>query len=762
MSRGPRPASRRLGTIVATTACGIVAGAVTLGSVSSIGVLPPSIAPRHLEIGGAGARVLVENARPLVSDRLATGGDYLTLQKRAVLIGSLMVSEPVRRNVARLIAVRPEDLVGRARVTANVQAVLTEPESEPRAVAIGEANVPYRLEIHPDPVVPALSIYAQAPTVAGAERLADVVVPATREYLRTLALRSGSDPRQQVVLEQPGRARGAIINGGTRGEILGLTFVFVLALLALVAMAARKLRDDRRLRLAPPTEPRHPLDGEPVRARAPAPGRRRRRERRAPAVSPLRALALTPLVASGPQGTIAAAPLRVVAPERGLAAMSRRVATHAGDWPRTTRVLPWLLAAMMLVVWLVPFNTIELAYSLPVDLKFDRLVLPVIAVVWVLSLAAGGPAAPRLRISWIHVAVGGVAVAALLSLVVGARSLNQALELDTSIKKLTLLASYIALFVMVASSIRRSEVAAFMRYTLVLAVLCALGTIWEYRFSYNIFYSLSDSLLPGIFTVGAPESGAVDAIGRRLVRGPGEVPLEVVAMLAMGLPVAVAGLTQSKQTRSRVLYGLATALILAAAASTERKSALLAPASVFLTLAYFRRRELMRLAPLGVAIAVLMLALTPGAAQSVVGQLSGKQLNAVTTVSDRSSDYDAVRPDVWSHLAFGRGYGSYDHIAYRILDMELLRELVEVGVVGVLAFLLMIGTIVGVARRPIRDRIPDEAAVGLAAASAAVALLVVSTLFDSMAFPHCPYIALWMAGLLAVVVTRDREDRWSS
>ena len=55
-------------------------------------------------------------------------------------------------------------------------------------------------------------------------------------------------------------------------------------------------------------------------------------------------------------------------------------ATRLGDWPRTTRVLPWMLAAMMAVVWLVPFNTIQLTASLPIDLKFDRLVLPVIFV----------------------------------------------------------------------------------------------------------------------------------------------------------------------------------------------------------------------------------------------------------------------------------------------------------------------------------------------------------------------------------------------
>ena len=37
--------------------------------------------------------------------------------------------------------------------------------------------------------------------------------------------------------------------------------------------------------------------------------------------------------------------------------------------------------------------------------------------------------------------------------------------------------------------------------------------------------------------------------------------------------------------------------------ATQRKSALIAPAAVILTLAYFRRRELISLAPLGLVVA---------------------------------------------------------------------------------------------------------------------------------------------------------------
>lgn len=724
--RIPIPTSPKRRLLLAIASCGLTAFIAAIASVSSISLLPPRIEPLDLDIAGAGARVVVDSPRALLADRLATDGDYRTLHKRAVLLGSLMVSEPVRAYIARHAGIDPNLLVGRAPVTANVDVALTDPDSERRANMIAEENALYRLEVHPNPTLPSLSLYAGAPTVREAERLADSAVSGLREYLRNRAVEEGKDPNKQVVLEQPARARGAIVNGGVKGEIFGLTFIFVFMLAAFALTLVRKLR---REWTAPRAEPQGP--GASI---------------------------------GHPAHPVTAVALALRAPS--LPSPGSSAALKGGNWPRTTRVLPWMLAVMMAIVWLTPFNVIQLSISLPIDLKFDRLVLPFIIATWVLTIAAGAHGARRTWLTPIHIAIAGVAVAALLSLVIEARNLTHALELDTSVKKLVLLASYVSLFLIVASSIRRNEVPAFLKYTLGLALVCALGTVVEYRFAYNIFYSMSDALLPPIFTVGAAESGAVDQIGRQLVRGPGEVPLEAVAMLTMGLPIAIARLIQSRAIRNRILYGLVTAIILAAIASTERKSALLAPGAVLLTLAYFRRRELIRMAPLGVVIGVLMLALTPGAAQSVAAQLSGRSFNSVNTVSDRSSDYDAERPSVLSHLAFGRGYGSYEHTSYRILDMDLLRQLIEVGVFGLLAFIVMIATVVAVARRPIRERTPDDAAVALSAACAAVALLVVSTLFDAMAFPHCPYIALWMAGLLAVIVSQPREPQpqggWSS
>ena len=100
-----------------------------------------------------------------------------------------------------------------------------------------------------------------------------------------------------------------------------------------------------------------------------------------------------------------------------------------------------------------------------------------------------------------------------------------------------------------------------------------------------------------------------------------------------------------------------------------------------LALAYFRRRELLRLAPLGMVTLILARHARAGRDRGR-RQFTRSDATAVPTVSDRTSDYDAIRPDVWSHILLGRGWGSYNHESYRILDSEILLRTIDTGVLG--------------------------------------------------------------------------------
>ncbi len=591
---------RRLLALMGVSA--LVAVVCAIANSGVIGVFPPKLKLHNLQVATATSHVYADlpGTPALAFRRADPPEDLQTLVKRAELLGRITVSPPVLERIAARCGMPAGDLSGLARTTANVPSALTEPDSERRASDIQASNTPSRIEVQSRPTMPIVDVYAQASSVAGATCLADAVPGALTGYLQALAAAQHSpDPVMQ--LSPLGPARGSVVNGGATPLIAILTFLTVFAVLFSVLVGLDVLRTRRRAtRIAGANEP----EAKP-----------------APAPEPFPAASAPP-----------------------------------DSWPHTTRLLPWMLAGFIALLWLTPFNNIELNVSFPIELRLDRLVLPFLVIAWVLALAAGGRVAPRLRVTWIHIAVGGLLACAFLSIVTDARYLNHSLELDLSLKKLPLLVAYVSLFVIAASSVRRSEVRSFMTYTLLLAVVCALGMIWEYRMKQNLFWDWSDKLLPSFFSVNGGLNGlGVDHIGRRVIRGPAEVPLEAIAMLTMALPIAVVRILYSRRWRERLLYALALGVIMAATFATYRKSALIAPVSVILTLAYFRRRELLKLAPLGMVLLALVSVVSPAAIGSTISQFTRSDATAVPTVSDRASDYDAVRPDVWSHLILGRG-----------------------------------------------------------------------------------------------------------
>lgn len=431
------------------------------------------------------------------------------------------------------------------------------------------------------------------------------------------------------------------------------------------------------------------------------------------------------------------------------------------DWPRTTRILPWMIAVFIAMLWLVPFNSISMTVSLPFELKLDRILLPFIVIAWCLALAVGGRNAPRLRLTPIHVAVGTYVSIAFTSVIVNVLWLNHVQLLDNSLKQLVLLSSFAMLFVIVASVVRPTEVAAFTKYILMLAVVCGVGSLWEYRYHYNFFYQWSHTLLPsGLFAVPIPDSSAVDELGRRLTLGPAELPLELAAMAALALPLALVGMMHTGRRRHRILYGIAACILLAAGFSTYRKTAFIAPVVVVATLGAFRPRQILRLAPLVPVLFVVVHLLAPQAIGGILEQLSGSRLASVDTTAHRATAYEAIRPLVWAHPALGQGFGSYNGNLNRIFDSQVLDSLVETGVIGVAGYLAMMLTVLGTARAFFRRARsdPEWGHLALGLGVGAIVFFTTSLLYDTMSFPHGPYIFLTYAGLVAVMWGSHRGE----
>ena len=620
--------------------------------------------------------------------------DLLLLQQHAVLDASLMTTTPVLDAIGKRMGVPGAEISGIADITTPAPLQFTMAGSEKHASQLRASEAPYRLELQASPSEPILTIYAEAPSVDGAVRLASSATVGLGDYLRLVAQQQGFPTQELPKLRPLGSPRGGVTNSKAKVEIAGLTFItaFALSFVVLLVLLRRRWRDPERDFSRPPRR-------------------------------------------------------------------SRLTGRAIADWPRTTRLLPWSIAGLIAMIWLTPFDRLQLGGGgAPINITLDRVVIPIVAVIWLIAFTSGQGAAPRLKLTRVHLAMGVYLACAFLSVVLDAHYLNHTGELAISIKKVPLLVSYVSIFVIVASSIRRSEVPAFMTFTVALAVIVGLEAIYEYHTHQDLFLNLLGHLGP--FKLSAADTTnatMLDSQGRFNLQGPTDYGAELVGILSMALAIALLRFLKATSRRQRILYAVPIGLLPYAMLATERKTALVAPAIAFLTIAYFRRRQLLSLAPLILVLAVGAIAVSPNTLGHVVSQFTGANATKTATVDARTANFDAVRPDLWSHLLFGRGQGSYAPPDDRVVDSDIILPLIETGVLGLAAFLLIPLSLISVARKKAYERDPTSSVPALVGVSAAATLLCLATLYSFMSLPHGPDVFMYLAGLTVVAVGRTES-----
>jgi O-antigen ligase len=451
-----------------------------------------------------------------------------------------------------------------------------------------------------------------------------------------------------------------------------------------------------------------------------------------------------------------------LAPDLG-AAGSTLAAIRAADpaidaWPNTTRALPWTLAAFLVMLLLVPFHAIALPIALPLDATLDRFMLGGIAGLWMaVLLIVGGPSRPRVRLTGMHAAVGGFFCVAIASLLVNNAVLINLGELQVSVKQVALLASYGMFFCLVASIIRPAEVPRFISLMLGLAAVLAIMTNLEYRLEINPFYDWTSLLLGPLVDVPL-DLHTIDYSGRTTVYASMEHPLELALVLNLAVPFALVSVLEATERKKRMARLALTGLLFAGIFATQRKTGLIASAAGVIVLLAYRPRALRQMLPILIGLIVILHVLAPGAIGNLRQQLEPDRLTGTSSTQQRSNDYDAVAPDIRTHPALGRGYGSYDHLKYRILDNQYLGLLVTVGIVGTASYiLLLISGMVSAHRARRRSRaVPPHM---MAAASGAIASFMVgSALFDVLSFAHVTYMLMFVLGLIVAAQQPERDD----
>lgn len=421
-------------------------------------------------------------------------------------------------------------------------------------------------------------------------------------------------------------------------------------------------------------------------------------------------------------------------------------------WPRTTRLLPWTIAAFTAMLFLVPFDAMTVTTAKP-----DRPLLLVIVGLWLLTIAVmRGENRPRLSGTVLHGALLFFVVTAVLSLLLNAETLRIHGEFGLGVKKLMLLLCFFTVFVVTASALRPGEARAFIPLIVGLGCIAALGVVWEYRTGYNVFYEIGGKIIPGGLSLPSV-AFEKDATGRIPVLGPTIHPLAAAQMVAMAVPFAIVGGLYASTSKRKILYLLATLVLLAGVFATQRKTGAIVLAAGVLTIFIYRPRQMLRAAPAGVLLLLAVPLVAPSALGSVRDQLAPGAATSTLSSRDRLSDYEAIGPEVLNHPALGRGWQTYDPERYRVLDNEYLSILVGNGWLGVGAFVILLIAALVVCTRTIRTEDPARAPPALAVAGTVVMMAVASATFDTIAFAVVPYTFCLFLGLAAACAPPPKE-----
>lgn len=233
-------------------------------------------------------------------------------------------------------------------------------------------------------------------------------------------------------------------------------------------------------------------------------------------------------------------------------------------------------------------------------------------------------------------------------------------------------------------------------------------------------------------------------------------PLEYGTVLCMSLPIAI-GLAINDVHRGSLARWFPVAAISAAAVLSVSRSALVGVvAGVAILAVSWSRPARIRAAIVAVVAVIVTYLFIPGMVGTIRGLFVG--LGEDTSAASRTSSYSVALEMAGRTSPVGRGFGTFLP-DYRILDNQYLGLLIEIGTIGLLAFLGMI--LAGLlcclfARRRLSDSLMRHLSYAMFASLAAGT--VTFAFFDALTFPIAADLMFFLLGLSGAVWRIARRE----
>jgi hypothetical protein len=211
----------------------------------SIGILPPSITPKHLSHATATTQLLVGQrfrlGASMYRDNSATSATL-----RAQALADIMSSPEVRSLIARQAGIPAGDLAVDTPVWTNVERIQQWPSREKRDSQIVLETAPFRITVDVEDSAPIIDIATQAPTSAQAAALASGAGKGLSAYVSQLQHRTRTPAARRysitplVPIGVSPESKSALVN------VAAFTFAAVLFMWCGAMLFLPRLADDVR------------------------------------------------------------------------------------------------------------------------------------------------------------------------------------------------------------------------------------------------------------------------------------------------------------------------------------------------------------------------------------------------------------------------------------------------------------------------------------------------------------------------------------
>ncbi len=216
----------------------LVAAVAALLSVYRVGLFPPSLESRTNVFATASTQLLVDAPDSAFAD---LANDLTPLETRASVFARFLASPAALELIAEDADVPFSSIEAQGPYDINLPAIQQEPTAGQRSSQIIGEGALYRLRFENNPVLPVVSVFAQAPTQAGAVALADAAPRALRTYINDIQARQETPEDRRVVIRKLGSAIGGVVNEGANIQIASLVFFIVFGAWCMLLIPAQTI-----------------------------------------------------------------------------------------------------------------------------------------------------------------------------------------------------------------------------------------------------------------------------------------------------------------------------------------------------------------------------------------------------------------------------------------------------------------------------------------------------------------------------------------